>query len=88
MPERKNPAGKGGAHAEKAEVLTNVQTSDYKPRDAVSSLSVYSGRQLLGFVVEFPTRYHCVDAQGQLLATVKSQKAAIELLTATRGVQP
>lgn len=88
MHKSKNPAGQGGAQAQDRDAITSIQPTEYRPKDAVSSLSVYSGRELVGFVIEFPTRYHCVGAQGQLIATVKSQKAAIDLLIATRGVQP
>jgi hypothetical protein len=55
MPKSKNPAGKGGARAENPDAITSIQPADYRPKEAISSLSVYSGRELVGFVIEFPT---------------------------------
>ena len=87
MPKSKNPAVQGGAQAQNLDASISIEPGAYKATNAISSLSVYIGLDLVGFVIKFPTRYHCVDAHGQLLATLKSQKAAIDLLTARRGVQ-
>lgn len=78
-----NPAGKGGVRKQIAEALTSVQASDYVPKAAISSLSVYNGRRLIGFLIQFREGIHCVDARGQSLGIFESRKAAIESLTAT-----